>query len=155
MNIDRALSSEIAARLRPRPRNQECGPNSFRALTELASGYSYDSLRYVEGWTSGLLRCWHAWVTTPDGRIVDVTPAYLDGAHDYEAVRIYAPTEVLAHLTRRGAKLPIADAATIRSLALEDGRRRALLSEVGRALEQLAAGRLSPGIMSAGPTPQT
>ena len=107
--LDLELSYACAAVMRPRPKDKDCFLNAFRAVTATKQATGHLP-RYVEGLADGLP---HAWLETDDGRILEVTPAWLDEAAshtvEYEPKRVYTILEVLAALDERGSSLPIHD----------------------------------------------
>jgi hypothetical protein len=119
--VDVALSRKVADAMRPKA--GDCFVNAFCAISTLVDVLGLpnsSTLRYVEGVAGGNdgRTAAHAWVETEDGRIVEVTPGWLNAAETlahlgeaserhYSARRRFTVLEVCAHLHRRGATLPV------------------------------------------------
>jgi hypothetical protein len=63
----------VAKAMRPRPRNKDCYRNAFRALVPAS-----EILGAVPWYVEGFATVPHAWLETEDGRVIDVTPTYLE-----------------------------------------------------------------------------
>ena len=115
MMIDIELSRFVAAAMRPRPKDRDCYLNAFLAICAAADAIGHQP-RYVEGLAdSGYgFPVPHAWLEAQDGRVIDVTPTYLEEAEaEYEPKHRYTIREVRSHLAVRGATLPINSEATL------------------------------------------
>lgn len=97
--VDVELSRAVAAAMRPRPRDKVCGLNAYRAMS-CGLFQQPEMPLYVEGWVTGCFGpMWHAWLETPDGRLVEVTPTWLEQADEseYQPVNRYTIHDVLEH----------------------------------------------------------
>ena len=103
---DVTLSRTVALAMQPGPNANECGLNAYKAIpfaakvlggrdVEDALRYVEDTLRYAEGWAREQFRHvrWHAWLTTAEGRVIDVTPGW-EGDARYRPVFTYTLLEL-------------------------------------------------------------
>lgn len=102
--LDRDLSEAVAKAMRPRPKDKDCYRNAFRAFVP-----AKEVLGVMPWYVEGFAGVPHAWLETDDGRVIDVTPLYLDPDHqrEYEPRFRHTLREVLDHVNQRGATLPV------------------------------------------------
>lgn len=109
-----------------RRRDKDCFRNAFCAMGAVKD-LTGELPLYVEG-VAGRFEVHHGWLMTADpSAVVDVTPAWLDNADarvralqvEYRPLLVLTIHEVLDHVNKRGATLPVLTDVEFRERAQE------------------------------------
>jgi len=102
-NLSRMIGEDIGAK------NKDCFLNAFRAISEVNNA---ETAVYVEGFAVShemrFLIASHAWIEV-DGEIIDPTPAYQEGGHEYFPAVKYPRHKILVAAIENDSTLPVAN----------------------------------------------
>lgn len=132
--FDHELSKRTGDRVRAE--NKECFLNAFRGMTECGQ-----DAHYVEGFAvpgEFPIIAAHAWLEV-DGKIIDPTPAYQSGNHEYFVAARYSQAHALAGAIHNDSVLPIEDLEIMRSECVRDAYSRAHKHAYGMTPDEMRA----------------